>query len=65
MVFFGFPRPCCMGFNSDVSVRSNLSFFKVGESGSGGCPVTGRKKICRSATQSSETLDNVVKNTVS
>jgi hypothetical protein len=47
MAFLGFPRPCCMEFDSGVSVTDNLSFFKVGESGSGGCQVTGRKKICR------------------
>jgi hypothetical protein len=47
IVFFGFHRPFSRGFDSDVSVKGTLSFFKVGESGSGGCQVTGSKKIRR------------------
>ena len=47
MEFFGFHRPRSKGFDSDVSVKDTLSFFKVGESGSGGCQVTGRKKNYR------------------
>ena len=58
MVYFGFHMPGSKGFDSDVSVKDTLSFIKMGESGSGGCQVTGRKKICREATRSSETSEN-------
>ena len=47
MEFCGFHRPRSKAFDSDVSVKDTLSFFKVGESGSGGCQVTGRKKNYR------------------